>query len=128
MSILDSISLNPQQLEAVKSIDRPTLCVAGAGSGKTKVLTTRVAYLATDCGVVDAKILAITFTNLAAKEMRDRLFKICGRTSRSLLITYHSLCLKILYSDICSLKDGVSDFRVIDEEDQEQIVKSIYAD
>ena len=128
MSILDSISLNPQQLEAVKSIDRPTLCVAGAGSGKTKVLTTRVAYLATDCGIPDQKILAITFTNLAAKEMRDRLYKLCGRTSNSWLITYHSLCLKILYSDISSLKDGVSDFRVIDEEDQEQIVKSIYAD
>ena len=83
MKILDSVSLNPQQQEAVKSIDRPTLCVAGAVSGKTKVLTTRVAYLMNDCGVADDKILAITFTNLAAKEMRDRLFNICKRSTRA---------------------------------------------
>ncbi|MCF0227569.1 MAG: UvrD-helicase domain-containing protein [Malacoplasma sp.] len=128
MSILDSITLNPQQLAAVKSINCPTLCVAGAGSGKTKVLTTRVAYLMSDCGVADDQILAITFTNLAAKEMRERLHKICRRSTQAWLITYHSLCLKILYSDIANLEDGVSDFRVIDEEDQEQIVKSIFVD
>ena len=83
MSILDSITLNPQQLAAVKSINCPTLCVAGAGSGKTKVLTTRVAYLMSDCGVADDQILAITFTNLAAKEMRERLHKICRRSTQA---------------------------------------------
>ena len=87
-------NLNPKQIEAVKHIDGPLLIMAGAGSGKTKVLTTRIAYLI-ESGVSADNILAITFTNKAAKEMKDRVFNLIYEKSSYMQIsTFHSFGLK----------------------------------
>ena len=92
MELLDK--LNKEQKEAVMHVDGPVLVMAGAGSGKTKVLTTRIAYLI-DQGINDYNILAITFTNKAAKEMRDRVNNIIG-DCHSFIGTFHSLGLRII--------------------------------
>ena len=97
-------SLNTQQAEAVKHVAGPILILAGAGSGKTKALTTRIAYLL-EKGVPPYSILAITFTNKAAKEMRERVDKLVGPLAKDVwLYTFHGFCNQLLFagkSSIC---------------------------
>ena len=124
---LKSLQLNPQQVAAVETINGPVLVVAGAGSGKTKVLTTRVAYLINNVGIDDNSILAITFTNAACLEMRNRIVNLLNHYTSTNILTYHALCLKILRCDIDKL-NGSNDFRIIDDEEQFAIINQIYKD
>ena len=115
MGIYDT--LNSQQKKAVLQTDGPVLILAGAGSGKTRVLTHRVAYLIDECGVNPWNIMAITFTNKAAGEMRERVDKIVGFGAESIWVsTFHSSCTRILrrYAD----KIGYSNnFTIYDTDD-----------
>lgn len=102
MSIYDT--LNPKQKEAVLHTDGPLLILAGAGSGKTRVLTHRIAYLIDECGVNPWNIMAITFTNKAAGEMRERVDDLVGFGAESIWVsTFHSSCVRILRRHIESL-------------------------
>lgn len=115
--------LNPAQRKAVTKTDGPVLILAGAGSGKTKVLTTRIAYLVEDKGVNPGNILAITFTNKAANEMRERVENIIGENSREMWIsTFHSCCVKILRKDINKIGYNRS-FVIYDASDQLTLIK-----
>ncbi len=115
--------LNAQQREAVEATEGPVLVVAGAGSGKTRVLTHRVAYLIGVCGIPPEQILAVTFTNKAAGEMRERVRKLLGPEADGLLVaTFHSACVRILRRDIGHL--GLSrGFVIYDESDSLGVVK-----
>jgi DNA helicase-2/ATP-dependent DNA helicase PcrA len=123
--------LNPEQRAAVEITDGPLLILAGAGSGKTRVITSRIAWLIQEKGVSPDSILAVTFTNKAAAEMGDRVGKLLGHTSlaKPLIATFHSLCVRILRRDIEALKvgaDGLTrSFAIYDENDQQGIVKQI---
>ena len=114
--------LNKEQLEAVEHVDGPCLVMAGAGSGKTKVLTTRIINLIED-GINDYNILAITFTNKAAAEMRDRVRNMYGDV-RSFIGTFHSLGLRIIREnyELCGL---FNNFNIIDSDDVLSIIKKI---
>ncbi len=114
--------LNEQQIEAVKHIDGPCLVIAGAGSGKTKVLTTRIAYLL-ESNISDYNILAITFTNKAAKEMRERL-NIIVPNNQVFVGTFHSFGLKIIRENVDSLEMD-KNFTILDSEDVLSIIKKI---
>ncbi|MFA9558416.1 DNA helicase PcrA [Evansella sp. AB-rgal1] len=115
--------LNKEQGEAVKHGDGPLLIMAGAGSGKTRVLTHRIAYLIGEKGVPPWSILAITFTNKASREMKDRVAKIVGTTANDIWIsTFHSMCVRILRRDIDRI--GVSrNFTILDSGDQLTVIK-----
>ncbi|MCL2471545.1 MAG: UvrD-helicase domain-containing protein [Propionibacteriaceae bacterium] len=117
--------LNPPQREAVTHTGSPLLVVAGAGSGKTRVLTRRIAYLIGAGGVHPGAILAITFTNKAAAEMRERVTELVGNRSRFMWVaTFHSACVRILRADIDKL--GVStSFSIYDDTDSRRLVSSI---
>ncbi|HTW48279.1 MAG TPA: UvrD-helicase domain-containing protein [Acidobacteriaceae bacterium] len=123
--------LNPQQREAVEAVDGPVLILAGAGSGKTRVITHRIAYLIDERGVAPDSILAVTFTNKAAGEMAERVEKLIGHTSlaRPLISTFHSFCVRLLRRDIEVLrigKEGLTrDFAIYDEADQQATVKTV---
>ena len=116
--------LNPAQREAVLHLEGPLLVVAGAGSGKTRVLTHRVAHLIRAHGVKPNEILAITFTNKAATEMRERLERILGRTARAIwILTFHAACGRILRRE--SERLGYrSSFSIYDQADQVRVVKA----
>jgi DNA helicase II / ATP-dependent DNA helicase PcrA len=122
-------NMNPQQQEGIKSVDGPVLLLAGAGSGKTRVITHRIAYLIQERGVAPDSILAVTFTNKAAKEMAERVGKILGHTSlaKPMLATFHSFCVRVLRRDIEALRvNGVGltrTFAIYDETDQQAVVK-----
>ena len=117
--------LNKEQQKAVIACSGPLLVLAGAGSGKTKVLTTKIAYLIDSLGVKPYNILAITFTNKAAKEMSDRLYSMIGEVSRSAQVsTFHSFGLKILRENYQSL-GYFNNFIIMDSEDTLSIIKKI---
>jgi DNA helicase-2/ATP-dependent DNA helicase PcrA len=136
LSFLDK--LNPQQREAVETTDGPVLILAGAGSGKTRVITYRIAYLIEHMGVMPESILAVTFTNKAAAEMVERVEKIVGGLSiaKPVIATFHSFCVRVLRRDIEALRIPSSvpgqppightkSFVIYDENDQQQLVKGI---
>jgi hypothetical protein len=116
--------LNPAQREAVLHVEGPLLVVAGAGSGKTRVLTHRVAHLIRAHGVKPNEILAITFTNKAASEMRERLERTLGRTARAIwILTFHAACGRILRREAERLGYR-SSFTIYDQADQVRLVKA----
>ena len=123
-------NMNPQQQQGIQAVDGPVLLLAGAGSGKTRVITHRIAYLIQERGVPADSILAVTFTNKAAKEMADRVDKILGHSSlaKPMLATFHSFCVRVLRRDIEALRvNGVGltrSFAIYDETDQQAVVKS----
>ncbi len=136
MSFLDQ--LNPQQREAVETTDGPVLILAGAGSGKTRVITFRIAYLIEQKGVMPESILAMTFTNKAAAEMGERVEKLVGGLSiaKPVISTFHSFCVRVLRRDIEALRIPSSvpgqpaightkNFVIYDESDMQAVVKSV---
>jgi len=136
LSFLDE--LNPQQREAVETTEGPVLILAGAGSGKTRVITYRIAYLIEKMGVMPEAILAMTFTNKAASEMADRVEKLVGGLSiaKPVISTFHSFCVRVLRRDIEALRIAstvpgqppiglTKNFVIYDETDQQQVVKGV---
>ena len=136
MSFLDQ--LNPQQREAVETTEGPVLILAGAGSGKTRVITYRIAYLIEHAGVMPESILAMTFTNKAAAEMAGRVEKLVGGLSiaKPVISTFHSFCVRVLRRDIEALQipsatpgqppiGHTKKFVIYDESDQQSVVKSV---
>ncbi|CAN5136384.1 DNA helicase PcrA [soil metagenome] len=121
-------SLNPQQVEAVKATEGPLLILAGAGSGKTRVITVRIAYLISEKKVPPHNILAVTFTNKAAGEMRARvhdLLKGERLNSAPLISTFHSLCVRLLRQDIDKLDEGYNkSFTIYDTDDSQKVVRA----
>jgi DNA helicase-2/ATP-dependent DNA helicase PcrA len=138
VNFLDNAKLNPQQREAVEAVDGPVLILAGAGSGKTRVITYRIVHLIENKGVEPDSILAVTFTNKASAEMAERVGSLLGgRTLRKPLIaTFHSFCVRVLRRDIEELRSGGAegkpggagykkDFAIYDESDQQSVVKGV---
>lgn len=127
MSITDKLlnGLNPEQQKAVQTTNGPLLLMAGAGSGKTRVLTHRIAYLLGEKGVAPWNVLAITFTNKAAREMRERIDTLVGPEAEDIWIsTFHSMCVRILRRDIDRI--GINrNFTILDASDQLTVVKKI---
>ncbi len=136
MSFVDE--LNPQQREAVETSEGPVLILAGAGSGKTRVITYRIAYLIEKLGVMPESILAVTFTNKAASEMAERVQKLVGSLSiaKPAISTFHSFCVRVLRRDIEALRIPstvpgqppiglTKNFVIYDETDQQQLIKGI---
>ena len=130
--------LNPQQREAVEATEGPVLILAGAGSGKTRVITYRIAHLIEKLGVMPESILAVTFTNKAAAEMVERVEKLVGGLSvaKPVISTFHSFCVRVLRRDIEALRipsatpgqppiGHTKQFVIYDEADQQQVVKSV---
>jgi DNA helicase II / ATP-dependent DNA helicase PcrA len=121
--------LNPQQREAVETADGPILILAGAGSGKTRVITFRIAHLIEHLGVQPEAILAVTFTNKAAQEMAERVEHLVGgRTfAKPWISTFHSMCVRMLRRDIEALRvkdvGYRKDFAIYDESDQQSLIK-----
>src|SRR3978361_1536277 len=122
--------MNPQQQEGITSVDGPVLLLAGAGSGKTRVITHRIAYLIEERGVSPDAILAVTFTNKAAKEMGERVSKILSHNTlaQPTIATFHSFCVRVLRRDIEALQIGgkglTRTFAIYDETDQQAVVKT----
>jgi DNA helicase-2/ATP-dependent DNA helicase PcrA len=136
LSFLDQ--LNPQQREAVETTEGPVLILAGAGSGKTRVITYRIAYLIENMRVMPESILAMTFTNKAAAEMGERVEKLVGGLSiaKPVISTFHSFCVRVLRRDIEALQipsatpgqppiGHTKKFVIYDESDQQSVVKSV---
>lgn len=118
--------LNDEQYQAMLATDGPVLVSAGAGSGKTRLLTYRVAYLITECGVAADKILAITFTNKAAGEMKDRIRKIAPDGDLVTVCTFHSFCARMLRKYSSFLKDYRENFTIYSENDVAKLQKDIF--
>jgi DNA helicase II / ATP-dependent DNA helicase PcrA len=125
-------TLNERQREAVEATEGPLLILAGAGSGKTRVITVRIAYLISEKHVPPHNILAVTFTNKAAQEMRERVRRLLeGRRLESapLVSTFHSLCVRVLRRDIEKLEEGYTrSFTIYDQDDSARVVKSCIKD
>jgi len=121
--------LNPQQRQAVVHEGSPLLIVAGAGSGKTAVLTRRIAYLIAARGVGVGQILAITFTNKAAAEMRERVVRLVGNRARAMWVsTFHSTCVRILRNQASLIKGLNSNFSIYDADDSRRLLQMIGRD
>src|ERR1043165_103226 len=124
--------LNAEQREAVETVNGPLLILAGAGSGKTRVITFRIAHLIERAAVPPWQILAVTFTNKAAGEMKARVESMLppGRlTSAPLISTFHSLCVRILRRDIERLQAGYTrNFTIYDTDDQARVARGIMKD
>src|SRR6266851_8041889 len=124
--------LNEQQREAVTSGDGPLLILAGAGSGKTRGIAYRIAYLIAERGIWPRNVAAVTFTNKAAEEMRNRVNKILEGLelgSAPLISTFHSLCVRILRRDIEALKAGYSrSFTIYDQDDTVRLTRNCLRD
>ena len=119
--------LNPEQLKAVMTTDGPLLILAGAGSGKTRVLTHRIAYIISEKGIQPRNILAVTFTNKAAGEMRERVKHILGAVGdRVWVSTFHSACVRILRNNITKLGYG-ENFVIYDDREQLGVIKGAMA-
>ncbi|MBK3495730.1 DNA helicase PcrA [Viridibacillus sp. YIM B01967] len=118
--------MNPEQAEAVKTTEGPLLIMAGAGSGKTRVLTHRIAYLVIEKKVYPSKILALTFTNKAAREMRERIDGLLGNgTGQQMWVsTFHSMCVRILRRDIDRIGYN-KNFSILDTTDQLTVIKNV---
>jgi DNA helicase-2/ATP-dependent DNA helicase PcrA len=122
-------NMNPEQRAAIETVDGPLLILAGAGSGKTRVITHRIAYLIEERGVAPDAILAVTFTNKAAGEMAERVERLLEHRSlaRPVLATFHSFCVRVLRRDIEALRTAgrgrTRDFVIYDESEQQSIVK-----
>ena len=118
--------LNPRQREAVRYIDGPLLVLAGAGSGKTSVITQKIAYLVKDCGVSASRVAAVTFTNKAAREMRGRVGRLLGEAaSEGLTVsTFHQLGLKIIRSE-CKALGLKAGFSIFDGEDTRTLIRDL---
>lgn len=122
---LDLAGLNPEQAEAVCTTEGPLLVLAGAGSGKTRVLTHRIAYLVAEKGVAPWEILALTFTNKAAGEMRERVETLTGSAAgRMWVLTFHACCARILRMEIERLGYERT-FTIYDEADQQSLLRRI---
>ena len=119
-------NLNENQREAVEFLDGPLLIVAGAGSGKTKVLTSRIAHIIKKNKAFPNQILAVTFTNKAAKEMQLRVSKLLRKDATGLpwLGTFHSICAKILRKHAKAV-NLTQNFTIIDQDDQQRLIKNI---
>ena len=123
MGLLDT--LNDRQREAVTQTQGPVLVLAGAGSGKTKALTTRIAYMIEECGINPWNIMAITFTNKAAGEMRNRVDEAVGFGAESIWVsTFHSSCVRMLRRYIDRLGYDTN-FTIYDTDDQKTVMKDI---
>ena len=116
--------LNPEQIKPVLETEGAVLVIAGAGSGKTRVLTTRIAYLVQEKGVWPSRIMAITFTNKAAGEMKERLDKIIVGAEDMWVSTIHSMCVRILRRNIEKLGYGTN-FSIYDETDKDKVLKRV---
>src|SRR5690625_765940 len=120
--------LNKEQQQAVKHTDGPLLIMAGAGSGKTRILTHRIAYLLDEKEVSPRNVLAITYTNKAAREMRQRVHKLVGKGSDQIWVsTFHSMCVRILRRDIDRIGYNQS-FTILDSSDQLSVIKQVLRD
>ncbi len=120
--------LNKEQLEAVKAVEGPIMVFAGAGTGKTRVLTTRIAYMISEKNIMPYNILAITFTKKATNEMREKVANIVGDKAKYINIsTIHALCAKILRGGIDAI-GYTKDFEIIDDEDAFKVINEIYKD
>jgi len=127
-SPFDLSGLNAAQLKAVCACDGPLLVLAGAGSGKTRVLSYRIAHLLADLGVSPYQILAITFTNKAAAEMRARLGQLLGQGCRGMWVaTFHAACVRLLRYD-AELLGYTKDFTIYDEDDSRRLAKEVFAE
>src|SRR6185295_14658474 len=119
--------LNPEQREAVESLDGPVLVLAGAGTGKTRVLTTRIAHILATGRARPAEILSVTFTNKAAREMKDRVGTMVGQAVEGMpwLGTFHAIGVKILrrHAELVGLKN---DFTILDVDDQIRLIKQLF--
>ena len=125
-SFINSVKLNKEQYEAVNTTEGALLILAGAGSGKTRVLTHRIAHLILDCNVQPFSILAITFTNKAANEMKERVASMCADASDGILVaTFHSACVRILRRDIEALEGYSRNFTIFDDDDTGKIITQI---
>src|SRR5262245_60524482 len=129
MTLLDQ--LNPRQREAAEAVAGPVLILAGAGSGKTRVITYRIAHLIEDLGVAPDSILAVTFTNKAAAEMAERVDQLLGARSvrKPVISTFHSFCVRVLRRDIEAIRIGDAGYKkgfaIYDEADQQSVVKAV---
>ncbi|NLG26318.1 MAG: UvrD-helicase domain-containing protein [Chloroflexi bacterium] len=120
--------LNPEQVLAVQAADGPVLVVAGPGSGKTRVLTHRIAYLLRERGVRPYNIVAVTFTNKAAREMKGRVSQLCGEDAERLTIgTFHAFCVRVLRQEAAHVGLG-RNFTILDGDDQRRLVTQVLKD